>query len=488
MDPELEKEEDRPDDTKGDIDRTKRGLKRIRVGLIASLIALIIGSLTTLYLNYMFRTGDLAIFGKFMIISAISGIVQSGILIVYLVFLFIGVRSLIKGSGAFSKTHRKNIEWAWKLLIGIVILYVVNFLVPFMTGFLADLFGSMSGSVIQMALMVGFVKIIGTVILICWILLMILCIKEIAHKRSRDMIYLFGIVSIVNYTLMTLVNALAYSLNLSSDLLYLISDIMFYLSMVLSLAIVVLAILAYRGAEKKLRLKGEPDVIEGGFLGRPAAVSRYTAIGLSNPIRPILIFLVAGAIMGGVNGYQFYSMINDPFDSVDGGDLQNYIDLPEGPMVEMEDVLTEHRFFSDTVMEGESMEFDINDLGPIIFVTAKLSWTDEADVRMKENEPDHFELGIVMNLDEFEGAHQIETGENPHGGEGQIVCEIPYGEGSAQNYINATVIVTLIEAGDIHRATGPELIYYTDDSNSFTLDIEIGYITMEDYMERLRDM
>ena len=50
------------------------------------------------------------------------------------------------------------------------------------------------------------------------------------------------------------------------------------------------------------------------------------------------------------------------------------------------------------------------------------------------------------------------------------------------------MIVTLIEAGDIHRATGPELIYYTDDSNSFTLDIEIGYITMEDYMERLRDM
>ncbi|MCK5774374.1 MAG: hypothetical protein KAH57_11345, partial [Thermoplasmata archaeon] len=80
------------------------------------------------------------------------------------------------------------------------------------------------------------------------------------------------------------------------------------------------------------------------------------------------------------------------------------------------------------------------------------------------------------------------TGENPKGGEGQIECEVPYDEGYAHNYANASVTVLLIEAGDLHRTVGPEVIYYTDDSNSYTLNVEIGYVTMEDYLERVEDM
>ena len=359
----------------------------------------------------------------------------------------------------------------------------MNFLIPFIIGFGAS---SMSDITKYNSLWIFINGVINAGVLIIWILILTLSIKEIAHKRMRDLIYIYGIGAIGIYIMMIPFTFISYLMVNLGEFFFIFINIIFYLRYVISIAIMVCAIFAYIGTERRIKNPEDRDDRKGGILGRPPSISKYALIGLGNPMRLIAIFLVVGAILGGVNAYQYNSMMEGFFDfdrgGSDGGNM-NY-DL----IVDMEDVLIEEMTFTYTAMEGEMMEYDINDLGPIIFVHAELRWTDEGDIRMKENEPDHFELGIVMNLDEFDGVNRIETGENPYGGEGQIKCEAPYGEGYAHNYANATVMVLLVEAGDLHRAIGPELIYYTDDSNSYTLNVEIGYITAEDYLERVKDM
>ncbi|MCK5772966.1 MAG: hypothetical protein KAH57_04195, partial [Thermoplasmata archaeon] len=457
MDPELEKENVEVDDAAGDIKATKLGLKRVQIALIASLVALIIGFITSLYLDHIFQSGNLEEIEKVRIIGAVSGFVQLGILIFYMIFLFLGIRSIRKGSGSFSREHKFNLDWAWKLLIGIAVLNGLGFIIPFISIFSAMWPRSISDPYLQIAITMGISRVIGSVLLIFWILLLISCIREIAHKRERDMIYLYGLGIIVNYFIMIPYFLFSYSPEIIADLLMKTSIFTSYLHIAISIAVTVFAILAYAGTRKRMKLKDESDLREGGFLGRPTALTRYTTIGLGEPIRLIAIFLLAGLIIGGVNAYQFNSWINDPFDHIERDGILDLLTSSNAPMVEIEDVLIEELTFTDTAMEGEAIQIDINDLGPIIFVHAELRWTDEGDIRMKENEPDRFELGIVMNLDVFEGVQSYETGENPKGGEGQIECEVPYDEGYAHNYANASVTVLLIEAGDLHRTVGPEV-------------------------------
>lgn len=483
MDPELEKEEVEVDSATGDIKATKLGLRRIKIALIAMMIGTVLSLLFNLYFEFVLFSNDFPSILVLTIYSVITGLVGLAIMLFYMVFLTIGVNALKRGSGSFSEQHRKNVNWARKLVFVLIAIHAVNFLIPFIIGFGAS---SMSDITKYNSLLIFINGVINAGVLIIWILILTLSIKKIAHKRMRDLIYIYGIGAIGIYIMMIPFTFISYLMVDLGEFFFKFFNIIFYLRYVISIAIMVCAIFAYIGTERMIKNPGDRDDRKGGILGRPPSISKYALIGLSNPVRLIGIFLVVGAILGGVNAYQYNSMMEGFFDfdtgGSDGGNMNNEL------IVEMEDVLIAEEIFSDTVMEDETLDCDINNYGPIVFVHAELIWTDEDDIRLNENKPDTFVVSIVLAFDEFGSRESSEMGENTQGGEGMLECDIPYADGGVYNYKNSTVSVTLFDAGDYEKIIGPGIIGYVDDSNAFTLTVEIGYITMEDYQERVEDM
>jgi hypothetical protein len=113
-------------------------------------------------------------------------------------------------------------------------------------------------------------------------------------------------------------------------------------------------------------------------------------------------------------------------------------------------------------------------------VTVTISWTDEADIRLRyKNQPDTFELLIdgPIYSDEARGA-------NTQGGQGSISVQISYTNEETSHIFadqeNPQINITaeLLEAGN--QETNLGLTYYEDSGNDYAFEIIVEWLVPEE--------
>ena len=131
-------QKERVKEKKGSVDgveTTRLGLRRIKIALIAMMIGIVLSLLFNLYFEFVLFSNDFPSILVLTIYSVITGIVGLAIMLFYMVFLTIGVNAIKRGSGSFSEQHRKNVNWARKLVFILIAIRAMNFLIPFIIGF-----------------------------------------------------------------------------------------------------------------------------------------------------------------------------------------------------------------------------------------------------------------------------------------------------------------------------------------------------------------
>lgn len=116
----------------------------------------------------------------------------------------------------------------------------------------------------------------------------------------------------------------------------------------------------------------------------------------------------------------------------------------------------------------------------VVSVSATLTWADEDDIqrlRTFENQPDGFTLSLGS------GDNQTsDSAVNSQGGEGEISLTFEVDERwimeNNETYL-ITATVTMDQAGNYMPVTGPGVIGFEDQGNSYSLTLEIIYMTDE---------
>ena len=128
--------------------------------------------------------------------------------------------------------------------------------------------------------------------------------------------------------------------------------------------------------------------------------------------------------------------------------------------------------YKDTVsghlQEQQSDNYDFNTSGFVTNATFTLTWKDEPDEVGCENDGDTFELKVISP----DGEVKSQEAKNEHGQEGRIVIEFPYSGEDLYGPWNVTV--TLRDAGE-QWILGLGIVGFTDDSNDYTLTVEMDY-------------
>ena len=106
-------------------------------------------------------------------------------------------------------------------------------------------------------------------------------------------------------------------------------------------------------------------------------------------------------------------------------------------------------------------------------ISLSLSWSDEEDVRRIrkfENEGDTFSVKIIAN-DKVVRSQKLS---NLHNEQGIINLEYNSDKLNDENF-STYIEVELIECGDFYPAFGGQIITIKDESNSFTLNVDVTY-------------
>jgi len=127
--------------------------------------------------------------------------------------------------------------------------------------------------------------------------------------------------------------------------------------------------------------------------------------------------------------------------------------------------------------EGETYNHTFDTGGYVVNATFTLTWTDEADAFPGyQNEGDTFTLTVRDPDNQWE---QSDQDTNAHGEEGSIELQFSIpdlaDEPDADAFGPWEVLVTLDEAGDHHSPSPFDPVYFLDDSNSYTLSVEMSY-------------
>lgn len=124
---------------------------------------------------------------------------------------------------------------------------------------------------------------------------------------------------------------------------------------------------------------------------------------------------------------------------------------------------------SGHLTEGESHGYTYDTGGDVHRAMFTLTWTDEADETLMENDGDTFTLSVTSPGNETKSDSET----NEHGSEGKIVIEfsLPVDLGIQGGW---NVTVTLEDAGE-QWILGAGVVGLTDDSNDYTLIVEMEY-------------
>ena len=126
---------------------------------------------------------------------------------------------------------------------------------------------------------------------------------------------------------------------------------------------------------------------------------------------------------------------------------------------------------SGTLNEGDTVDDSWNPEGKTATVgTFILTWTDESDIAGHENQGDTF----TLRVESPDGEYDEESETNDHGEQGRIIIVIDFVEelGYKGDWLTT---VTLEEAGDQDLIFGLPNPLANDDSNEYTLTIEIEW-------------
>ncbi len=123
---------------------------------------------------------------------------------------------------------------------------------------------------------------------------------------------------------------------------------------------------------------------------------------------------------------------------------------------------------SGNLQEGDSVEIPVDPDGMTALMgTFILTWEDEADLPLHENEPDRFSLKVE--------APDGETVDEDSDDDGHIAIEIDFVD--EKGYKGEWLVtITLVNAGDqTWLGIGPNPLIGDDDSNDYSLDVEIEW-------------
>jgi len=141
----------------------------------------------------------------------------------------------------------------------------------------------------------------------------------------------------------------------------------------------------------------------------------------------------------------------------------------------------EYKIYNDSAngdaQEHESYNHSFDTGGYVVDAAFTLTWTDEADAFPGyENEGDTFTLKVVDPTGQYESSG---TETNAHGESGEIRLEFNItnlaGEPDADVFGDWNVTVTLDEVGDHHSPSPFDPVYFDDDSNTYSLSVEMSY-------------
>ncbi len=122
--------------------------------------------------------------------------------------------------------------------------------------------------------------------------------------------------------------------------------------------------------------------------------------------------------------------------------------------------------------EGESETISIDREGVSInSIRVTVTWQDEDDirrVRLYENSPDTFSVKVTAG-----GESSMGQGTNPEGGEGSASAELEVPQEDGEPVINATVTITMEEAGNYYARAGIGALALVDDGNDYEYEIVV---------------
>ncbi len=218
--------------------------------------------------------------------------------------------------------------------------------------------------------------------------------------------------------------------------------------------------------DRKMRKEGVVEAVEAEPVAAEEAPGKFSSFSMSTDvvalIAVIMIPVVLFAAMGaGTNAY----IETDKDDGPSKGKGKG------GP--DPDEVFKFSETNTGNLNEQESTTLNYSTGGYNIRATFILTWTDEPDngVPTYENEGDTFTLEVIGPGNNRDS----DTATNEHDQEGRIELTFEIGEKeSIPGGWNATV--TLDEAGDQSAFGGGTGVVFIDDSNDYTLDVEIEYL------------
>ena len=134
-----------------------------------------------------------------------------------------------------------------------------------------------------------------------------------------------------------------------------------------------------------------------------------------------------------------------------------------------DELVTYNESYDAHLNEGDSHAYEVSPPGVVKTCRVTLTWTDEDDETLMENDGDTFTLSVTSPGNETKSDSET----NEHGSEGKIVIEfsLPVDLGIQGGW---NVTVTLEDAGE-QWILGAGVVGLTDDSNDYTLIVEMEY-------------
>lgn len=390
------------------------------------------------------------IYRSFVQLVTISYI-QSILFIFFLIISFVGVILFYIGRKEFGSSHEKNAKWAFYFFISYLILFGTNYVIgSSLNYFLFEFRFSIYNFLLGMS------SVISLVMSFLFVYIVFLLAKNLAGRREKDILYIFATISIILVIFSMIFTIwIIHSTNPNYEFYIFTYSVIEIMGMI---AWIMAGFVYYKIWQWRKSFGYNIPIKTNKFLPRPEPFRRFIYTYYSKPLAALIIFLVIAVILGGT-----YSSAVAPL-------WTRYSERSAGPDYEYfgESEATHNaQTFSETAMEGNSLDFNININFPLLYFSAELFWTDEADQNPSTNLPDMFSLEV--RIGDFTAQ---DSAENQHGEQGSILIEHNPTDDDIDD--TAVVIVTLENAGD---QTGPMgllfgPLYVNDDSNEFELKIE----------------
>ena len=334
-----------------------------------------------------------------------QGILYIILTIATTILLGIGIYLMMRDERYGGKNQKKNLKWSFIFFWIIVFLTVLYWVLPrFIISYNYDDY--VRYSVIR-TIMYG---TLGMTSMFCYAMALILPVWRLSNKRAKDLIFIYFIVYLFVALPFEILIFTIFSPFLKLAFIYSIFITFFNIAIMVTARIILIYVYskAIRISEKREKVH-EKAIISERFLFR----GRFPVL-IKKPIHSLIVFSVAGLMMGSLSGLFFYIRLEKD----DHRDIQ-YFENVGDEMVNITEQTSGH------LQEGEE-EIHVHGIdGNVVSIDVTLIWRDESDRRLTENTPDTFTLTTDLE-GPMDQDPQTSTGENPHGGSGSLKCSYSF--------------------------------------------------------------